>query len=151
MQADSFNRSRIATTVAVALTSNLRLVEAPGNVLVPRRASGLPKDSVANVSQVVTVDRDVLTARAGKVDRELLGAFADGLRLVLDLWAALRAHRYRASGGGWRTRCDDRGDPLVTASGGRGACYGWPATFTGAGLDAAEPSPSWPLAFSPQQ
>jgi len=85
MQADAFNRSRIATTVAVALTSNLRLVAAPGNVLVPKRASGLPKDSVANVSQVVTVDRDVLTARAGKLGGELLAAVADGLRLVLDL------------------------------------------------------------------
>lgn len=85
VQADAFNRSRIATTVAVALTSNLRLVQAPGNVLVPRRASGLPKDSVANVSQIVTVDRDVLTARAGKVGGELLAAVEDGLRLVLNL------------------------------------------------------------------
>jgi mRNA interferase MazF len=85
VQADAFNRSRIATTVAVALTSNLRLVEAPGNVLVPKRASGLPKDSVANVSQVATIDRDVLRARAGKVGGELLAAVEDGLRLVLDL------------------------------------------------------------------
>jgi mRNA interferase MazF len=85
MLADAFNRSRIATTVAVALTSNRRLGAAPGNVLVPKRASGLPKDAVANVSPVVTVDRDVLTARAGKLGGELLAAVADGLRLVLDL------------------------------------------------------------------
>lgn len=84
MQVDAFNRSRIATTVAVALTANLRLVAAPGNVFVPKRASGLPKDSVATVSQVVTLDRDVLTARAGQVGGELLAAVEDGLRLVLD-------------------------------------------------------------------
>jgi len=85
VQADAFNRSRIRTTIAVVLTSNLRLVEAPGNVLVPRRASGLPKDSIANVSQVVTIDRDVLIERAGRVGGELLAAVEAGLRLALEL------------------------------------------------------------------
>ena len=85
VQHDAFNRSRIATTIAVVLTSNLRLLDAPGNVLVPKRESGLPKDSVANVSQVVTVDRTDLTERAGKVTGEILDAVAAGLRLVLSL------------------------------------------------------------------
>ena len=85
VQDDAFNRSRIATTIAVVLTSNLRLLDAPGNVLVPKRVSGLPKDSVANVSQVVTVDRNALTERAGKVSSEILGAVGVGLRLVLSL------------------------------------------------------------------
>lgn len=85
VQADAFNRSRIATTIAVVVTSNLALVEAPGNVLLPKRASGLPKDSVANVSQVITVDRDVLGERAGKISGELLQAVDTGLRLALDL------------------------------------------------------------------
>lgn len=85
VQADAFNRSRIQTVVAVLLTSNLRLVEAPGNVLVPKRASGLPRDSVANVSQVVTVDRDVLVDRVGRLAGPLMGAVENGLRLVLDL------------------------------------------------------------------
>jgi mRNA interferase MazF len=85
VQADAFNRSRLQTVVAVVLTSNLRLVEAPGNVLVPAQASGLPKDSVANVSQVVTVDRDFLTERAGRLRGRALEAVEDGLRLVLDL------------------------------------------------------------------
>ena len=85
VQADPFNRSRIATTIGVALTSNLRLVDAPGNVLVPKRNSGLPKDSVANVSQVVTLDRDVLTERAGKLSAELMATVDAGLRLVLSL------------------------------------------------------------------
>ena len=64
LQADAFNRSRIETTIGVVLTSNLGLVEAPGNVLVPKRHSGLPKDSVANVSQIVTIDRTVLDRKS---------------------------------------------------------------------------------------
>ena len=85
VQAEAFNRSRIATTIGVALTSNIALVDAPGNVLLPKRASGLPKDSIANVSQVVTVDRDVLTERTGKLSTELMAAVDVGLRLVLSL------------------------------------------------------------------
>lgn len=85
VQADAFNRSRIATTIAVVVTSNLALVDAPGNVLLPKRASGLPKESVANVSQVVTVDRDVLTERAGRISGDLLGAVDAGLGLALGL------------------------------------------------------------------
>jgi mRNA interferase MazF len=85
VQADAFNRSRLQTTIAVVLTSNLRLVAAPGNVLVPKAASGLPKDSVANVSQVVTLDRDFLAERTGKLPARLLAAVDAGLKLVLDL------------------------------------------------------------------
>lgn len=85
VQSDPFNRSRIETVIGVALTSNLRLVEAPGNVLLPKRASGLPRDSIANVSQVVTVDRDVLTERIGKLSADLMASVDHGLRLVLDL------------------------------------------------------------------
>lgn len=85
VQADPFNRSRLQTTIAVVLTSNLRLVEAPGNVLVPQKASGLPKDSVANVSQVVTLDRDFLSERAGRLSPQLMAAVDAGLKLVLAL------------------------------------------------------------------
>jgi mRNA interferase MazF len=85
VQADSFNRSRLQTTIAVVLTSNVRLIDAPGNVLVPKQNSGLPKDSVANVSQVVTLDRDFLTKRAGKLPPRLLAAVDAGLKLVLAL------------------------------------------------------------------
>jgi mRNA interferase MazF len=85
VQADAFNRSRIRTVIGVALTSNLRLVDAPGNVLVPRRNSGLTKDSVANVSQLITVDRDELTDRTGKVPASIMAAVEAGLRLVLAL------------------------------------------------------------------
>jgi len=85
VQADAFNRSRLQTTIAVALTSNLRLIDAPGNVLVPKQNAGLPRDSVANVSQVVTLDRDFLTERAGKLPPRLLAAVDAGLKLVLAL------------------------------------------------------------------
>lgn len=85
VQADAFNRSRIETTIGVVLTSNLGLVAAPGNVLVPKRESGLPKDSVANVSQIVTIDRAVLTGSTGKLSGELLAAVDAGVRLVLAL------------------------------------------------------------------
>ena len=85
VQADAFNRSRLQTVIAVVLTSNLRLVEAPGNVLVPAQLSGLPRDSVANASQVVTVDREFLTERAGRLRGRTMAAVDDGLRLALDL------------------------------------------------------------------
>jgi mRNA interferase MazF len=85
VQSDAFGRSRLQTTVAVVLTSNLRLLDAPGNVLVPKAASGLPKDSVANVTQVVTLDRDFLTERAGKLPPRTLAAIDAGLKLVLNL------------------------------------------------------------------
>ena len=85
VQDDAFNRSRIRTVVAVVLTSNLRLVDAPGNVLIPAKASGLPKDSVGNVSQIVTIDRDFLTEPAGKLRGQLMKAVDDGLRPVSSL------------------------------------------------------------------
>jgi len=85
VQSDAFNRSRIRTVVAVVLTANLRLVDAPGNVLVPAKISGLPKDSVANVSQVLTVDKDFLTDLVGRLKGRLLSDVETGLRLVLDL------------------------------------------------------------------
>jgi mRNA interferase MazF len=85
VQSDAFNRSRIATVVAVALSSNLRLLDAPGNVLLAARASGLPKDSVANVSQIVTIDRTDLAAHAGRIDASAIKQVERGIRLVLSL------------------------------------------------------------------
>lgn len=85
VQSDAFNRSRLRTVLGVVLTSNLRLVEAPGNVLLPAKASGLPKNSVANVSQVITLDRAFLSERAGRIRGAVLGDVENGLRLVLGL------------------------------------------------------------------
>jgi mRNA interferase MazF len=85
VQNDAFNRSRLRTVIGVVLTSNLRLVDAPGNVLIPAAASGLPKDCVANVSQIVTIDRDFLTEPAGRLRGRLLRDVEQGLRVVLAL------------------------------------------------------------------
>lgn len=83
VQGDAFNRSRIATIVCVALTSNVRLAEAPGNVLLRRTGTGLPKDSVANVSQVVTLDRGAVRRRLGRIPRTPLRRVLAGIDLVL--------------------------------------------------------------------
>ena len=65
--------------------TNLRLLEAPGNVLIPAKVSGLPKDSVANVSQIITVDRDFLLERAGRLRGQPMEDIESGLRLILGL------------------------------------------------------------------
>ena len=85
MQSDEFNRSRIATVIAVVITSNLRLAQAPGNVLLLSKDTGLAKDSVANVSQVITIDRSFLTEQVGVLPKHLLMSVEDGLRMVLAL------------------------------------------------------------------
>ena len=83
VQGDAFNRSRIRTIVCVAVTSNLALADAPGNVLLPKDVAGLPRDSVANVSQVITLDRNFLTERAGRLPVDLLEEILDGIELAL--------------------------------------------------------------------
>jgi mRNA interferase MazF len=83
VQGDSFNRSRIATVVCIPLTSNLRLADAPGNVLLERDTTGLSKDSVANVSQPVTLDRASLTERVGKLADAKLDLVLYGIDVVL--------------------------------------------------------------------
>ncbi|MCK4340642.1 MAG: type II toxin-antitoxin system PemK/MazF family toxin [Phycisphaerae bacterium] len=85
VQSDVFNRSRIQTVVVATITSNLRLAEAPGNVRLTRRQSGLDKESVINVSQLLTLDRSYLTRRARILSPRLLSALDEGLRLVLSL------------------------------------------------------------------
>jgi mRNA interferase MazF len=85
VQDDGFNRSRISTVLAIVVTSNLRLVDAPGNVLIPAKAAGLPKDSVANISQIVTLDREFLDERVGRLPARYMAAVDAGLKLVLAL------------------------------------------------------------------
>ena len=85
ISADSFNQSRINTVVTAAITSNLHLAAAPGNVRIPVRGTGLSRPSVVNVSQVITVDRTDLTERLGKLNSELLAQVENGLRLMLSL------------------------------------------------------------------
>jgi len=83
IQCDAFNRSRIATVVCVPLTSNLRWTEAPGNVTLSSRVTGLPKDSVANVSQIVAIDKGLLTDRAGKLPSKKLEYLLTGVDVLL--------------------------------------------------------------------
>lgn len=83
MQSDAFNQSRIATVVCVPVTSNLRWAEAPGNVFLPAKASGLDRDSVANVSQVITVDRSLLKRRVGHLPSRHIELVLAGIGVVL--------------------------------------------------------------------
>jgi mRNA interferase MazF len=83
VQGDALNRSRLATVVCVPLTTNLRWADAPGNTLLTARATGLPKDSVANASQVVTLDKTVLTERTGKLPRVKLDLILAGIDVIL--------------------------------------------------------------------
>ena len=83
VQGDSLNQSRIATAVCIPLTSNVRWASAPGNVLVSSSLSGLPKDSVANVSQFVALDRDLLTERVGKLPHSKIVLILAGIDTVL--------------------------------------------------------------------
>ncbi len=83
IQSNEFNRSRINTVIAVVITSNLKLANAPGNVRIPARASGLNKVSVINVSQIITVDKSFLAGHVGTLGSKYLGEVEDGLRLVL--------------------------------------------------------------------
>lgn len=84
-QHDRLNASAINTVVIVAISSNTSLAEHPGNVFVPASASGLPKDSVVNVSQVITLDKGQLEAEVGALPSYLMNEVDAGLRLVLDL------------------------------------------------------------------
>lgn len=83
VQGDGLNFSRIATVVCVPLTSNLRWAEAPGNVLLRARVTGLPKDSVANASQIIAIDRSLLMERAGRVARAHIEDVLAGIDVIL--------------------------------------------------------------------
>lgn len=83
VQGDAFNASRLATVVVVPLTSNVRWASAPGNVLLASQRTGLPKESVANVSQIVAVDRSILTERVGRLPDGDLDLVLDGIDVML--------------------------------------------------------------------
>ena len=85
VSANSFNQSRINTVLAAVVTSNLRLADAPGNVYVSARGTGLAKPSVVNVSQLITVDKSFLTECVGHLSPRVLADVDEGLRLVLSL------------------------------------------------------------------
>ena len=88
VSADTSNASRINTVIAVAITSNLSLRDAPGNVFLPDERSGLPRDSVVDVSQILTLDKRLLDTAVGTLDADTLRQVEHGLRLALELDAA---------------------------------------------------------------
>ena len=83
VQGDSLNRSRVAIVICVPLTSNLRWADAPGNVLLTARMTRLPKDSVANVSQIVALDKALLEERVGRISRAKIDLLLAGIDVVL--------------------------------------------------------------------
>ena len=83
VQSDALNRSLIATVICVPLTSNVKWALMPGNVHLPARVTGLPKNSVANVSQIVTIDKSLLTTRIGRLPNTKLELVLSGIELVL--------------------------------------------------------------------
>lgn len=85
VQSDAFNRSRLQTVIVAAITSNVRLMEAPGNVRLRRRDSRLQRESVVNVSHLLTLDRAFLTERVGRLPNAVFAEAEDGLRLVLSV------------------------------------------------------------------
>lgn len=84
VQGDTFNRSELATVVVIPLTSNTRLAAMPGNVLLPSGTTGLPRDSVANVTQIIAIDRTLLTEHIGQISRRHIEMLWNGLDLLLD-------------------------------------------------------------------
>jgi len=85
VQSNVFNRSRIGTIIAVALSSNSRLAEAPGNVRLTSKKTGLARESVANVSQIITLDKTFLREKAGELNQKSMQLVDEGIRLVLAL------------------------------------------------------------------
>ncbi|WP_305038595.1 type II toxin-antitoxin system PemK/MazF family toxin [Fortiea sp. LEGE XX443] len=85
IQDDIFTQSRISTVIVVIITSNIQLAQAPGNVLLPSEASGLPRDSVANISQIFTVDKTFLVERISSLPNYLQEEVDEGLRTILYL------------------------------------------------------------------
>ncbi len=85
IQADGYNESRLATVLVAVITSNTALAAMPGNVFLPAAASGLPRDSVVNVTAVATLNKSDLDERVGRAPESLLNELDRGLRRVLDL------------------------------------------------------------------
>jgi mRNA interferase MazF len=83
VQGDAFNASGLATVVVVPLTSNLRWSSAPGNIVLSRQRTGLARDSVANVSQIVAIDRAILDERVGRLSMDDLALLLSGIDVVL--------------------------------------------------------------------
>lgn len=84
IQNDVFNKSRLRTTVVCAITSNLRFKDAPGNVFLKRGEAKLPKDSIVNITEIDTIDKDFLTEKTGSLSHEKIKKILDGIRLLVE-------------------------------------------------------------------
>ncbi len=85
IQSDAFNRSKINTVICAVITSNLNVAKAPGNVLLEKKNTNLPKTCVVNISQVVTLDKTNLTECVGTLNKRFLKSVENGLKLVLEI------------------------------------------------------------------
>jgi len=85
LQSNTFNQTRIRTTICAILTSNLELLEAPGNILIEKTVSNLPKDSVLNISQIYTVDRKSIEERIGRLPERYIPRIDSSIRLIMDV------------------------------------------------------------------
>ena len=85
IQSNEFNESKINTVVAAVITSNIRLAVAPGNVLLPSKKSKLSKESVINVSQIITIDKSYLTEKVHSLSSSVIAQVDEGLKLVIKL------------------------------------------------------------------
>ena len=85
ISSNAFNKSKIRTIIAVAISTNLILANAPGNVPLSQKETGLPKDSVANISQVITIDKNFLTECVGSIPQKIMKRIDIGLRLAMEL------------------------------------------------------------------
>lgn len=88
ISSDAFNRSRIGTVIVAAMTSNMTLARSPGNVRLTAREGKLPRESVVNVSQILTLDRAFLIEKVGRIPASKLAEVSAGLRLSLSLGSA---------------------------------------------------------------
>ena len=85
IQNDAFNKSKIQTTVVACITTNLNLIEAPGNVYLETEESGLPKNGVVNISQLSTIDRKRLIEKVRLLPQSTMSEIDFGLKLVLNI------------------------------------------------------------------
>ena len=85
LQSNTFNQTRIKTTICAILTSNLELLEAPGNILIEKTISGLPKDSVLNISQIYAVDKGSVEERIGRIPDRYIARMDSSIRLIMDV------------------------------------------------------------------
>ena len=85
VSSNAFNKSKINTVLAVVITSNIKLSLAPGNLTLPKKGTGLSKESVVNVSQIITLDKSFITEKIGRLNPSQLGELDEGLRLILSI------------------------------------------------------------------